>query len=297
MPPLPPGHYPRLPPAIPKELHWPMKPLPPGASATWQRAWALEREFYTIFLNVTHECDIGIFGHAEQPSLDDRVRTDGQWKLCKPLTYDGTALSTFQPPCYVVTGGIAGDSTFEDMLSDLGCNVFGYDPTIDVTKIPFKNPDKFKAYRIGFGGKDGVENGYEVKTLQTIMRDHGINTLDVLKMDVEWAEYPTFDAALRQGTLGRIKQIAWEFHFSYLSKNGLPESQAAAAITSFTKYLEYFQKFRENGFVPVDWHQNTGCDVCKELLWVNTKYADEFGLRLKTDFPALGIKKRLVKRS
>jgi len=286
------ARYPPLPRALPKEMHWRIAPVRAGASDMLQKAVALERELFTEFLNLSHDCDLGIFGHPNQPSLDDRVRRDGQWKLCKPLSPEGKALGNFRPPCVVVSGGISGDWTFEYALSDLGCHVHGYDPTIDTAKIPMKHPDLFHAYRIGFGDVDGMVGGHHVKSLDTIMKDHGISTVDVLKMDVEGAEYPTFDGCFRLGTLARVKQISFEVHFDgFTQPLGLHESHAAQALKTYPRYLSYFHRLRQNGFVPVDWHQNSACAWCKELLWVNVKYSDELGLRPKTTLPPLDLKK------
>ena len=58
------------------------------------------------------------------------------------------------------------------------------------------------------GGQLAVES----TTLAEIIAEHGIETVDLLKMDCEGAEYEILEAAASQGALRRVSRVALEAH-------------------------------------------------------------------------------------
>jgi FkbM family methyltransferase len=91
----------------------------------------------------------------------------------------------------------------------------------------------------------------EAFSLADIMGMLNHKYIDVLKMDIEGAEYDVIDSIIDGGLLSCIGQLLVEFHHFFYSIGDLP-TQAA------------IEKLRENGW-GVAWHSATG----REILFVN----------------------------
>ena len=100
--------------------------------------------------------------------------------------------------------GVGDNTTWDEGMSQLGYDVYMYDPT--VTFEP-KNP-KLHFFKEGIGEKDSEE----FKTLETILHRNKHNSVGmILKMDVEGAEWP-FLKSVKEETLNMFDQILFEFH-------------------------------------------------------------------------------------
>jgi FkbM family methyltransferase len=145
------------------------------------------------------------------------------------------------PGAVVYSVGIGTDITFDlSLIETYGVTVHAFDPTpgsiVYVRSQPL--PNSFNWHEIGVAGHDGPATFFppinpahishtlvaraetsaraiqvEVRRLSTIMRDLGHQTLDVLKMDIEGAEYDVLDEVLERGLA--IGQILVEFHHRF----------------------------------------------------------------------------------
>ena len=139
----------------------------------------------------------------------------------------------------VYSFGVGEDISFdEDLIKNYNCKVFAFDPTpksIHWIKEQ-KLPQNFKFYEWGISDKTGTDFFYfptnpdfvsgsiveqsnvskdqkievELKTLQDTMNIFGHTKIDVLKMDIEGAEYGVLDQILNTNV--QIGQILVEFH-------------------------------------------------------------------------------------
>lgn len=140
----------------------------------------------------------------------------------------------------VYSFGIGEDLTFSEMIiQECGCKVHAFDPTPKSIKYvqnhKLYNEDKFNFYPIGLADYDGITEFHlpvndeyvsgsmekwdgvrddsievEVRKLQTIMDDLGHKKIDLLKMDIEGAEFDVFDDIIKSGIV--VKQICVEIH-------------------------------------------------------------------------------------
>jgi FkbM family methyltransferase len=137
----------------------------------------------------------------------------------------------------VYSGGIGSDASFDEaLIEQFGCHVHGFDPTPvgrahgeavarreprfhmhavglwdEDTVVPFfapRNPahDSWSALNLQ-QTHDSVQ--LEVRRLATVMRELGHDQIDLLKIDIEGAEYRVLSDALAAEM--RIPQIAVEF--------------------------------------------------------------------------------------
>ena len=157
------------------------------------------------------------------------IEKHGEWYLCPtPLTRESIVYSL----------GIGTDVTFDlSVIDRFGTKVFAFDPTPTATAwIRGQTlPPEFHAYEYGVADFDGIaefvrpedpENpsfSYrgesaersgatrcEVRRLRTLMEMLGHTEIDVLKMDIEGAEYGVIENLLAEGV--RVHQLLVEFH-------------------------------------------------------------------------------------
>ena len=136
--------------------------------------------------------------------------------------------------------GIGEDVSFDlALIADHNCHVFGFDPTpksINWLKQQKSLPSKFVFFEYGIDVKSGLANFYlpknpdhvsgsvvkqenvnekqklvvEMKSLKDIINTLGHRKIDILKIDIEGAEYNLLDSILESSI--QIDQILIEFH-------------------------------------------------------------------------------------
>lgn len=138
----------------------------------------------------------------------------------------------------VYSAGVGEDISFDlDVIRRFGVTVHAFDPTPRSVRWVAQQevPPGFHMHALGLAGRDGVarfrppddpdhishtildrpsteDRGFdvEVRTLATLMGELGHPRLDILKMDIEGAEYEVLDDIC--GARLEIDQILIEFH-------------------------------------------------------------------------------------
>ena len=153
---------------------------------------------------------------AGPPSTDPRLPDDAAPAVC---------LDDLEPPCVVYSFGVADSWTFDDFAAARGCEVFSFDPAM-ARQGAFRRGALIRFEPVGVGnetlafynGSDstslfgGAAAGYPVETLADIMARHAHPFVDVVRMDIEGAEWPVLAEMLR-GSVRRIGQLLLEAHF------------------------------------------------------------------------------------
>ena len=171
-----------------------------------------------------------------EPDVEVPITRNGGWE------YDATRLDEFS---IVYSVGVGDDIVFDLALIDAkNCNVFAFDPTpssrdyVDIQDPPLK----FRFYAWGVADEDGVltlyprvkksgelsevmytlvpdessvDSGIDVPsyTVSTIADKLGHSRIDILKLDIEGAEYEVLDGLLRSDV--RPTQLLVEFHHRF----------------------------------------------------------------------------------
>lgn len=167
----------------------------------------------------------------------------GGWPVLKSLLNSKSTVLSF---------GLGQDISFDlGVIEKFGCQVIGFDPT--PRSIAWLNeqslPEQFEIVNIGLAGETGTltfnepknlgfasystvhtaEGGkairLAVKDLQTITQEHGIDFIDVLKMDIEGSENEVIEK-LGESSM-RPGQILVEFHHRI---HGTPLAKTRKAI-------------------------------------------------------------------
>ena len=113
--------------------------------------------------------------------------------------------------CVIFSFGIANDWTFEDMMDNLGCTVFAFDPSVN---FPSKRGRNITFEKLGVAAKKDQDKLMD--TLGNILKKyHYENTkISYLKMDIESSELTGLPQWLSDGALKYVQQIAVEVHLS-----------------------------------------------------------------------------------
>lgn len=141
--------------------------------------------------------------------------------------------------CYC--GGVGADVSFDlGLIERYGCTVQAFDPTPRASALASATAarePRFRFHQYGLWGDDrelelfappGAEDPVEVenwsarprddglrleaqaRSLSSLMRELGHERIDLLKLDVEGAEYEVLDSALREGI--EMSVVCVEFH-------------------------------------------------------------------------------------
>ncbi len=221
---------------------------------------------------------------------------DGGWEVCMAPAFKP------KPGCVVYSFGVNNIWEFdESMARDYGCTVRAFDPSM-ASADHTHSPGPVNFYKLGLGGtaRKLPKNGWQLYTFDDFMRRFGDSSrvIDLVKIDIEFSEWETFEKMLETGALGRIKQLIFETHTNDLNN----------VITSKTDYLRYHRildGIEELGFRRYFRHDNnfgigpvssararSGDPVyqksaklrrtcCHEVYYVNMRYAkDQTGLEM-----------------
>lgn len=177
-----------------------------------------------------------LLGRDLFPKTDIRTETEihgagyGEWRLISSLLNANAVVYSF---------GIGTDISFDrSLIEKLGITVHAFDPTPRVAKWlnSQRLPAQFVFHNVGLGAKDEIQMfntpsdsrhishtvigkgsggstskiGMEVRCLSSLMTSLGHQNIDLLKMDIEGAEYAVIEALSASGI--RPKQLLVEFH-------------------------------------------------------------------------------------
>ncbi|PDW02024.1 FkbM family methyltransferase [Candidatus Viridilinea mediisalina] len=179
---------------------------------------------------IRHALGLGFYARPDITCYKERHGSDyGGWWLQPKLLNDDSII-------YSV--GVGTDISFDlSIIKNLGVSVHAFDPTpksIDWLKKQEK-PDRFVFHDIGVAHYDGFARFYAPKnaqhvshsmisqdnvgdeaievrvcSLQTIMKELAHDRIDVLKIDIEGAEYSLIDQILEESI--PVQQLLVEFH-------------------------------------------------------------------------------------
>lgn len=167
-------------------------------------------------------------------------------------------IELIRPDSVCYSGGVGTDVTFDVALIELcGCSVYGFDPTpasiefVERTDLPQQY--QFLPYALcradgerRFYLSNSIDGSHSMnlrrrgdyfvgscRSVSSIMTELGHDRLDLLKLDIEGAEYEVLDSILDDGV--EVGVLCVEFH-------------RTPWIRKMTKAV---RKLRSNGYIPV----------------------------------------------
>jgi FkbM family methyltransferase len=162
-----------------------------------------------------------------------------------------------QSVCY--SGGVGRDVSFDvELIGRFGCKVYGFDPTPDSAEFVAESdlPSQYEFLPYAFCRTDGQQRFHlfnprdgsysmnlqrrggdyfvgRCRSVSSVMKELGHARLDLLKLDIEGAEYEVLDSILDDGV--EVGVLCVEFH-------------RTPWIRKMTKAV---RKLRGNGYIPV----------------------------------------------
>jgi FkbM family methyltransferase len=199
-----------------------------------------------------------------------------------PLEHYGTDYGGWSVPAgtvgadsVVYSFGIGEDASWDlGLIAAKGCTVHGFDPTpkslawakdhITESKMIIHplalshengsidlwlpaNPEHVSASCRPSKNHSEVKLSVDAKTVTAIMEEFGHDHVDVLKMDIEGAEYPVIAGMIGDGSINRIGVLLIEFHH-WMPAFSLQDTKEA------------LKKLEGSGFVPA-WVSPSGHEV------------------------------------
>ncbi|KAG8719809.1 hypothetical protein FRC09_010588 [Ceratobasidium sp. 395] len=148
-----------------------------------------------------------------------------------------------KPNCIVYSAGISTESSFEaEIIRRTKCTVYGFDFSVKQFGPEVQNYASIRNqthfYQYGLSGKDNHSAKPPMWSLQALMHKHGHTFIDVLKIDIEGAEFETLKS----------------FVDFYKDLGPLPFGQLQLEIhankISFTQFLTWWEDLEEAGLRP-----------------------------------------------
>jgi len=188
----------------------------------------LKKDFYIFADKKINTCNLG--------------NHDASWTFCPDSINNKTIAYSF---------GVGNDISFDlEIIKKYGVTIHAFDPTPKAIQWLKSQqlPTQFIFHEYGLAAYDGIakftlpenpehvsasilqkssSSGYfdaEVKRLKTIMQNLSHNSVDILKIDIEGAEYEVIDDIISSGK--EINQILIEFHHRFQNV-GIDKSKKA----------------------------------------------------------------------
>ncbi|KAG0261582.1 hypothetical protein BG011_000871 [Mortierella polycephala] len=162
------------------------------------------------------------------------ISDGGKW-ICGMSLYEEKP----RPKCVIYSFGVNYETRFEgEMLDRTDCQIWAYDASVSRMgpETHGRSGVYFKPYFIG--DKDYVDNkNIQWKTLKTLMKENGHDWIDILKVDIEGSEYPTFNAVMDDFDILPFSQLQIELHVD-------------TKHVTFDDFLTWWQKLEAKGLRP-----------------------------------------------
>eukprot|EP00457_Paulinella_chromatophora_P012439 gb/GEZN01012648.1/.p1 GENE.gb/GEZN01012648.1/~~gb/GEZN01012648.1/.p1 ORF type:complete len:290 (-),score=37.44 gb/GEZN01012648.1/:117-986(-) len=230
----------------------------------------------------------GLAMHSDTCSKRGRWGSGGEggWTVC----LDKLKHKDKDQKCVVYSFGINDNWSFDDAAAKFGCEVHGFDPSLDFNNIKKKYDSKQKTlhnwgvslnqsnliYPPGTAPFEWPGIGYlrssnsdpwDLRTIRSIMSTLKHDTIDILKVDAEGAEWGCLRTFMDSGGLDLTSQLLAEFHFN-------PEADTAMKLRygTFLGNLStqmYLFHARANASPPKSpWNPKT---CCGEFSYISQK--------------------------
>jgi len=154
--------------------------------------------------------------------------------------------------CVVYSFGVERESSFEaEILRRTQCEVFLFDFSVREAgpHIAFMEEETQKRahfFQYGIAGENMEKDGHQFYTLKTLMEQNGHDWIDILKIDVEGAEFSVLPDIIKEFGDGNLpfSQLLIELHLDHNQKSleefgAFWESLEQAGLRAFSSELNY----------------------------------------------------------
>lgn len=207
---------------------------------------------------------------------------EGPWAVCLDSKYS-LAHKIHSKHCRVYSLGLGvGDRLLERSLGGAGCEVHCFDPSL---RQPHLQQGDMWLHRLSVDWRDpnpaisAQRHHANTKKLATILNDFGHRQVDVLKADMESAEWKILENLVLEGVLSSVGQLLLEVHLHWAGfEVGGDDPSVVRYWFSLLKELEraHFSLFRYHSDPTkprLFLHRNVlNASSTYTLGWVNTQW-------------------------
>ncbi|KAF9179694.1 hypothetical protein BGZ51_004748 [Haplosporangium sp. Z 767] len=221
-----------------RDLGKPLTTYPQRKPSTTQHKIEMAKGYYDRVVRMRHTL-LKQFNYGNNfvcPHEIQRVgplNDGGKW-ICGMSLYEEHP----RAKCVIYSFGVNYETRFEgEMLDRTDCEIWAYDASV-TSMGPEATSSRSHFYPYFIGREDKVDqNGKTWKTLKTLMKENGHDWIDILKVDIEGSEYPTFDAIMDDFDVLPFSQLQMELH--------VHESHV-----SFPDFLKWWERLESKGVYP-----------------------------------------------
>lgn len=180
--------------------------------------------------------------------------------------------------CLAYSFGINNEWTFDEAMSQFGCNVYSFDPSMGLSNQEISERIHFLSIGLTEANSSQLKypSSWNMKSLSSIYemleREHGAKPIDVLKMDIEFSEWDVIPSFIQSGMSEKVKQLAVEIHF-----------HSEDSLEVFSSYYHKLRALEGKGFYRFSSRANPWLKryigvlgredyIGFELAWYNSKY-------------------------
>ena len=206
--------------------------------------------------------------------LSPLIFQTGDGNTRKGMLNPELAFANTREDCVVYGLGISNDASFEDQLSQFCRQVHAFDCTIGKNNSAVAgHPFTFHDFCIG--EKPAAGNGYfqepietyKYSTLESTMRTLGHETVDILKMDIEGAEWGVLEKILEDMPVSKLpKQLIFELHTACANPEAVPPTLVAGRDADAVRSL--FKRLVAAGYRVLEKSVNPGDGCCSEFVLI-----------------------------
>jgi len=179
--------------------------------------------------------------------------------------------------CIIYSLGINNEWSFDKMFDEFGCQIYAFDPSMDMKDGDYTANIHFYQMGISDQNTDQGPKGWKMRSLDSIYKmleaKHGPEAvIDYMKIDVEGSEWMSLPQMLRTGMFDKVKQLGVEIHFSPSSsladyRNGVKvlKSLEDYGFVRFSSRVNIWMIGHINILQRQDYHGY-------ELTWYNQKF-------------------------
>ncbi|XP_077598579.1 putative methyltransferase-like protein 24 [Stigmatopora nigra] len=213
--------------------------------------------------------------------LNPHTDPDQVWSMCLDPKYSLTHKMQ-QKHCRVYSFGLGPNNRgFEQSLTTSGCEVHIFDPSL---KEPHQQRSEMWLHRLSVDWRDPnpalVAQHQYTKKLAAILNDFGHRKVDVLKVDMESAEWKILENLILEGVLNSIGQLLLEVHLHWAGFEVAGDDPSVVRFWfSLLKELEHagfrlFHIHRDPMVAQIFLHKNVlNASSAYTMAWVNTRWA------------------------
>ncbi|XP_057678602.1 probable methyltransferase-like protein 24 isoform X2 [Corythoichthys intestinalis] len=212
--------------------------------------------------------------------MSPHVDPDGGWAVCLDPKYSLTHKMQ-QKHCRVYSFGLGPNTrNVEQYLATSGCKVHIFDPSL---KELHQQRSEMWLHRLSVDWRDPhpavIAQRQNTKKLATILNDFGHRQVDVLKADMESAEWKILENLILEGVLDFVGQLLLEIHLHWAGFEVAGDDPSVVRFWfSLLKELEHanfrlFHVHSDRALPQIFLHKNIlNASSAYTLAWVNTRW-------------------------